>query len=80
MFPNLITDGNRVQMYDLWVYHLGEHLPSDWLSVDEGSIRHDFHPRLHLFGCVSAEIIRPHVGVSSLAVWVEREKLKVTEG
>ncbi len=52
----------------VWACPCGVHRPSDWFSVDEGSIRHDFHPGLHLFGCVSAEIICPHVGVSGLAV------------
>lgn len=57
----------------------GEHQPSDWFSVNESSIRHDFHPGLHLFGCVSAEIICPHVGVSGLEVAIVTEILAVSE-
>lgn len=52
----------------VWAHPYGEHQPSDWFTVDEGSIRHDFHPGFHLFGCVGAEVICPHVGVSGLAV------------
>lgn len=52
----------------LWVGPFEEYRPSGWFRVNEGSISHDFHPGLHLFGCVGAEIIRPHVGVSGLAV------------
>lgn len=41
--------------------------------MDECSVRHDFHPGLHLLCCVSAEVIGPHVGVSGLRL-VEKEK------
>jgi len=37
-------------------------------EMDKSSICHNFHPGLHLFGCVTAEVICPHVGVSGLAV------------
>lgn len=52
----------------MWARPHGEHQPSDWFIVDEGSVRHDFHPGLHLFGRVGAEIICPHVGVRGLVV------------
>ena len=52
----------------MWVGPFEEYRPSSWFRVNEGGISHDFHPGLHLFGCVGAEIIRPHVGVSGLAV------------
>ena len=55
-----------------------EHQPSDWFGVDEGSVCHDLHPGLHLFGRVSAEIICPHVGVSGLAESVETEREKMS--
>lgn len=63
----------------LWVYTYGEHQPSDWFSVDESGICHDFHPGLHLFGCVSAEIVCPHVWVSGLEVSIVRVILTVNE-
>lgn len=35
--------------------------------MDKGGVCHDFHPGLHFFGCIGAEIVRPHIGVSGLA-------------
>lgn len=40
--------------------------PLDWLRLHQRSVRHDFHPRLHLFVRVCAEIVRPHVGMCGL--------------
>lgn len=46
----------------IWVYP-----PSDWLCVDQCCVRHHFHPGLHVFGRVCAEVVGPHVGVGRLA-------------
>lgn len=36
--------------------------------MQQGRVRHDSHPRLHLFVRVGAEIVRPHVGMCGLDV------------
>lgn len=42
------------------------HKPFDGLCLHECSVCHHFHPWFHLFGCVSAKIVRPHVGMCCL--------------
>lgn len=36
--------------------------------MQQRRVRHDSHPRLHLFVRVGAEIVRPHVGMCGLEV------------
>lgn len=40
--------------------------PLDRLGLHQRGVCHDFHPRLHLFVRVGAEIVGPHVGMCSL--------------
>ncbi len=50
--------------------------PCDWLRVDQCCIRHNLHPGLHFFGCVSAEIVRPHVWMRRLVVKNQHSNLR----
>lgn len=51
-------------------------LPSDWLSVDHCRVRHNLHPGLHIFGCVSAEIVCAHVWMRRLVVRNQQNNLR----
>lgn len=41
-------------------------VPPERLGVDQRRLRQNLHPRLHLPGRVTAEVVGPHVGVAGL--------------
>lgn len=57
---------NDTPTQQTWLYCQSSYKPFDWLWLHECSICHHFHPRFHLFGCVCAKVVRPHVGMCRL--------------
>lgn len=52
------------------------HKPFDWFCLHKCSICHHFHPWFHLFGCVSAKVVCPHVGMCCLFFFWRGEATK----